>query len=53
MSRHGAADVLHMRAGALLGLRVHEAELSGTVQGKAFRSRKHRVVRASVSPVWA
>jgi transposase-like protein len=33
-----AADVLQRRAGGLLGLRVHEAEPAGTVQGTHFEA---------------
>lgn len=46
-----ATDVLQRWACSLLGLRVHEAKPTGTVQGKAFRSRDHRLVRTLVSSV--
>jgi hypothetical protein len=49
----GEGDVLQRRAGGLLGLRVHDAEPAGTVQGTALRSRNHRLVRTLVSPVRA
>src|SRR3954463_10111531 len=51
--RTSARDVLQTRAGGLLGLRVHEAKPAGTLQGTAFRSRNHRLVRALLSPVRA